>query len=63
MAEERRQLGQKIIQVGTSAIPCSDAMNSRRMPEVVQTRVVDRAVTKVRAPGDWQGVCGESPLR
>ena len=22
-----------------------------------------RAVTKVSAPGDWQGVCGESPLR
>ena len=43
MAEKRRQFGQKIIQVRTAAIPCSDAVNGRRMPEIVQTRLVTGA--------------------
>ena len=36
-------------------------------PSVSVSRIGDsasvQAVTRVSAPGDWQGVCGESPLR
>ena len=36
-------------------------------PSISVSRIGDsasvQAATRVSAPGDWQGVCGESPLR
>src|SRR6516164_5314752 len=40
VAEIRRQLGEKIVQVGVTAIPRSDTVNGRRVPEVVHPRLV-----------------------
>ena len=35
-----RQLGQQVVQVGPYAIPGGNSMDSRRMPEIVQARLI-----------------------
>ena len=49
MTQVRRQLGQKIVQVGAATIPGGDAMNSRRMPEVMDAWLIASATVPLDA--------------
>src|SRR5712671_6605107 len=49
MAKIGCKLGQKIIQVSVPAIPARNAVNRRRMPEVVQPRLTASAALPANA--------------
>src|SRR5882672_11111884 len=49
MTEIGCQLGQKIVQISVTAIPCGDAVNCCRMPEIMHPRLVAGATVPPNA--------------